>query len=368
VTRGWKVVAAIAVGLVALNLGLRALRSVTGGSPGGRESSSYATKSDGVAAYAELLGRAGHEVRRLRVEPRDAALEGNETAVVLDPPFVLDEDAKALRAFVSAGGRLVTADASGSWFRDVVDVEPKLAHGVVARARPLAPVAEVAGVRSVRTRGLAAWEDTGAALPILGRGGRVVAAVVQRGNGRAVLLADPSPLWNELLDEADDAAFALAAAGPASRPVVFFETYHGYGRSRGLAAIPGRWWTAFALGAFAVVLLGLARGRRFGPPEADERDLAPPRREYVESLAGVLARTRAPREALAPVRAEVRRRLARRTGIPPGDDDRLAAAARRLGFADDEIAATLGGGGDVLAAGRALARLGATQTGGRWRG
>jgi hypothetical protein len=170
-----------------------------------------------------------------------------------------------------------------------------------------------------------------------------------------------------MLGEDDDAAFALAAAGPASRPVLFFETYHGYGQSSGLAAIPGRWWTAFGLGAVAVAVLMLARGRRFGPPEADERELAPPRREYVESLAGVLARTRAPREALAPLRAEVRRRLARRTGIPPGDDDRLAAAARRLGFADDEIAATLGGGGDVLAAGRALARLGTTQRGGRWR-
>ena len=54
-TRGWNVVAAIAVGLVALNLGLRALRSVTGGSPGGRESSSYATKSDGVAFVLDAV-------------------------------------------------------------------------------------------------------------------------------------------------------------------------------------------------------------------------------------------------------------------------------------------------------------------------
>ena len=367
-TRGWKIAVAIAVGVVALNLGLRALRSLTGGSPGGRESSAYATRSDGVAAYAELLARAGHDVRRVRVEPRDAELDAGATAVVLDPPFVLDADASALRDFVSRGGRLVAADADGSWFRDVVDVEPALAGRPVARARPLAPVAEVAGVRAVHTRELAAWDDTGGALPILGRGRRVVAAVVNQGNGRAVLLADPSPLWNELLDEEDDAAFALAAAGPASRPVLFFETYHGYGRSSGLAAIPGRWWTAFGLGALAVLVLGLARGRRFGPPEADERELPPPRREYVESLAGVLARTRAPREALAPLRAEVRRRLARRTGIPPGDDDRLAAAARRLGFADDEIAAVLGGGGDVLAAGRALARLGMTQREGRWKG
>jgi hypothetical protein len=367
VTRGWKVVAGIAAGLVALNLGLRALHSVTGGSPGGRESSAYATRRDGVAAYAELLARAGHDVRRVRVEPRDAELEPSETAVILDPPFVLDTDARALREFVASGGRLVAADADGSWFRDVVDVDPAPAERPVARARPLAPVAEVAGVRTVRTRELAAWGDTGGALPILGRDRHIVAAVAQQGNGRAVLLADPSPLWNGMLGEDDDAAFALAAAGPASRPVLFFETYHGYGQSSGLAAIPGRWWTAFGLGAVAVAVLMLARGRRFGPPEADERELAPPRREYVESLAGVLARTRAPREALAPLRAEVRRRLARRTGIPPGDDDRLAAAARRLGFADDEIAATLGGGGDVLAAGRALARLGTTQGGGRWR-
>ena len=77
----------------------------------------------------------------------------------------------------------------------------------------------------------------------------------------------------------------------------------------------------------------------------------------------MLARTRARDRdrALAPVRAEIRRRISRRAAIPADDDTRIAAAARRLGLTDVEVGALLGTAtteDEVLAAGRALARLG----------
>ena len=60
------------------------VNSLAGGSPGGPTSSSYATGGDGLAAYASLLGRAGHPVSRLRTPLADARLDPRDTLVVLD--------------------------------------------------------------------------------------------------------------------------------------------------------------------------------------------------------------------------------------------------------------------------------------------
>src|SRR5206468_7355442 len=103
--------------------------------------------------------------------------------------------------------------------------------------------------------------------------------------------------------------------GPRRRPVVFLEGYHGYGAATGFAAIPARWWDGFGLLALATATLMLASGRRFGPPQANARALPPPRREYVESLGGVLARSRPREAAIQPVRARVHQLIAERAGL-----------------------------------------------------
>src|SRR3954466_3035681 len=45
----------------------------------GPAGSSYSTEPDGAAAYAELLGRAGHQVQRLRDPLDPASLDGGQT-------------------------------------------------------------------------------------------------------------------------------------------------------------------------------------------------------------------------------------------------------------------------------------------------
>jgi hypothetical protein len=96
-------------------------------------------------------------------------------------------------------------------------------------------------------------------------------------------------------------------------------------------------------------------------PERTARDLPPPRRLYVDSLAAVLARSKRPQEAVAPVQAAARKRLVE-AGRLPADADKasIRAAGSRLGLDDDELAAVLGAPrapAEVVAAGRALARL-----------
>ena len=356
-TTPWRIGLAIAAALVAVNVALALVRSLTGGTPGGQPSSSYATGPEGAAAYAELLSRAGHPVTRLRREPSRAALDPSETLVLLDAAFVEDADRDALGRFVEAGGRLLVGGAAGRWLRRVVPEAPRWTPGRVRAPRLLAPTPELARVRSVVADGRGAWQG-GAALPVLGSDDGALLSVADA-PGRVLLLADTTPLRNELLDEADNAALGLALAGPAGRPVRFLESYHGYGEATGFAAVPGRWWTAFALAFAAAVALMLARGRRLGPPQPPERELPPPRRVYVESLGGVLARTRGKEQSVAPVRARALALVAERAALgPEPSEEELRAAGERLGVSAEELDALLGSARrDVLAAGRALARL-----------
>jgi hypothetical protein len=361
-TRRTRIVLILVGGLIGFSALANLVEHLTP-TPHGPPSSSYATAPEGLAAYAELLGDYGHPVRRVRSSPGQARLDPASTAILLDPDPMSDRDVDALRSFLRGGGRLVAGGPyPDRWLDKLLDPAPEWTLRDAGLARPLAPVPEVAGVRTVESAGPGSWrEDTGQALPVVAGNGGSIVAVARVGLGRAILVADPSPLQNRLLDHADNAALGLALAGERKRTVRFLESVHGYRPASGLAAIPWSW--RFALGGLALAALTLmvARGRRLGPPEAEGRELAPPRRVYVESLAAVLARTKRPGEALEPVRAEVKRLLARRAELTaPDDQEALRAAGRRAGLTDDEVASVLGelkGKAGVLAAGRALAKL-----------
>jgi hypothetical protein len=331
--------------------------------PHGPRSSSYATSPEGLAAYAELLGASGHSVRRVRRSPAGAGLDPASTAILLDPDPMSDRDVAALRAFLRRGGRLVAGGAyPDRWLEKLIEPAPDWTIRPAGRARPIVPAPEVAGVSTVESAGPGSWrEDTGQAMPVVGGSEGSLIAIASVGRGRAILVADPSPLQNRLLDHADNATLGLALAGDKTRTVRFLESVHGYRPASGFAAVPWSW--RFALGGLALAALTLmvARGRRLGPPEAEGRELAPPRRVYVESLGAVLARTKRPGEALEPVRAEVKRLLARRGDLTaPEDHGALRDAGRRAGLSDEEVASVLGelgGKAGVLATGRALAKL-----------
>lgn len=377
--------ARIAIGglsvLVAFNLLLAAVDLATGGPPpSGPPSSSYATGPDGLAAYADLLAGNGHQVRRLRVTLDRARLGSGDTLVVADPDSLSPAEARSLRRFVDDGGRLVAAgNAVVPALRHVLGEAPVWVASGDRSAVPLVPVAEVENVSLVRSAAAGSWEWAGASLPVLaGDGasdagaGRVLATVASAGSGRVVALADASVLHNALLGDADNAAFALAAAGEPGRPVVFAEAAHGYAESEGLAAIPGRWRWALLLSLGATLLWMWSRGRRLGPPEDLERPRPPPRRAYVDAMAASLARTKQPARCVQPLQGAARRRLARRAGLPAdsGDED-LRLAATRLGMPADDIAAILApprDDRDLLAAGRAVAGVPgmADQEGPRW--
>jgi hypothetical protein len=335
--------------------------------PEGPDSSAYATAPAGLAAYAALLARHDVRVERRRRAVADGAPPAPGTLVVLDPRAVEPGEAGAIASWVRAGGRLVTGGERGAaWLAGrVTEPLPAREDGPARGAGVLAPVPETAGVRTVRPVAGGALRPAGGALPLLGPADAPLATLTRVGRGRVVVLADASPLQNRGLARADNAAFGLALA--AGGPVTFLETVHGYGAATGLGALPAsaRWaLLGLLLAALAFVW---SRARRIGPPQDAERPLPPPRADYVDALAGSLARTGRPAEVARPLRAAARDALARRAGLgPEPGEDELRAAAARAGLGEAETAALLREPQDLegaLAAGRALAAVNGREAG-----
>lgn len=275
--------------LVAVNLALAGVRSLTGGDPGGPTSSSFSTGSDGLEGYADLLRADGRSVERLRGSVVEGDLSPGATAVVADPAQLEEAEARALATFVADGGRLVLAGEAatpllGSLLGGPVErteVEPQ------DRLTVWLPLADVGAARELAGDRGGRLDAVGPLLPVAGSGTRAAVLAGDVGRGRVVVLADAGPLQNVSLDQADNAAFALAAAGDPNRPVVFVESVHGFAAS-GLDAVPPAWkWTA--AGLVVALALGLwAAGTRFGPAEPDRRAHRPPRRDHVEAVAAGL--------------------------------------------------------------------------------
>jgi hypothetical protein len=199
--------------------------------PSGPALSSYSTTAPGLAAWAELLQRDGHVVRQIRAPLASVRLPTDATLVVLGGTSALTTaDGHAIAAFVERGGWLVVnTDATGG---------------------------QPAGTR-----------------------------------GRVVGIADPRFLENDELAHGANAYRALTVVGPPARPVYFDEAIHGYGPATGLAALPERWWFAFALLGLALGAFALSRAMRLGGSDPVAPSTASPRIAYVEALAAALVRS-----------------------------------------------------------------------------
>jgi hypothetical protein len=345
--------------IVALNLGALLLDAMYGGASGGPDSSTYTTSSHGTAAYAELLARTGREVVRLRAEPAHADLPPGSTVFVLSPPDVGRRDAAALADFVEAGGRLVVAvGGEASWLNDLIADAPTWAPEGEDEMRVLAPSGETHEVSTIAAEGSGSWADPGGSLPIVGDE-RTAVTVASSGNGRIVLLADPTVLHNRFLGANDNAVFGLAIAGDGEQ-VIFAEAYHGYRTATGFGALPSRArWTLLLL-AVASALVMLAYGRRFGRPDQVRRDLPPPRRAFVDALTDTLARSGEPEERVRPLRLRARAALAHRLHLAADtDDETLMQTARRHGLEMEasSIVRPVQTHDDVIRSGRASVRL-----------
>ncbi|HWS46347.1 MAG TPA: DUF4350 domain-containing protein, partial [Acidimicrobiia bacterium] len=279
--------------------------------------------------------------------------------IVLEPQVMTTDDTAALLDFVTAGGRLVIGGQAPFYVKNLRDRAP--AWDPAGRSAWLVDDPALPGVRSIETAAQGSWTSPGSGRVVVGDTSRALVTLDRVAAGSIVFLADPSPLENAYLDHADNAAFGLDLAG--GRPVVFGEGVHGFGRTRGVAAIPGAWKVALVLIGIAALAFVWSRARRFGPPDREARELPPARAEYVEALSLSLERTRDRAGALAPAQRFALDRIAARDALGATPDAaELARAARRIGCSDEEVAALVAPvatDAEVLAVGRAVSRVSA---------
>ena len=165
--------------------------------------------------------------------------------------------------FVAAGGRLVLGGAAGNWLDRIVPRAPDWSPTPVAATSNARTVPQLTRVRRRRTRRpRLVGRRLGAAAA---RRARPMRCSHSRRSGtrtslaarRRLAVAEPAARAGR-----QRARSASRSPGRAARPVVFLESYHGYGAAEGFAAVPGRWWTAFA-----------PAGAR--DPRPDDRERAP---------------------------------------------------------------------------------------------
>ena len=327
----------------------------------GPDGSMFVTDRNGTAALAELMERRGASV--IPYTTRFSNLDPGGSVLIVDPQLNAEytaEELDALDGFARDGGRVVVAgipnpDLIGTLLPDDIG----FGYRGPAEAEVLVPLSGVGGV--VETDGV---RNVDTVEPFFALAGEPpVAVAFDRGKGAVVFLSDSSILWNQRIDANGPWLVGLLGDGN----VRFDEVRHGFESAPAaesptglLAALPERVRTVVYLLVPVVLLALVVYGRRFGPPEARERSLAPARRELVDALAGLLARTDDPVAAAQPVSHRVRTLAARRAGLPHDTPvDRLVGAAREIGLDPDQLAVALEPADEngILTAQRVLAHL-----------
>ena len=297
--------------------------------------SSYSSGPRGAKAAYLTLHALAYRVER-SIEPM--------TAVRVDPStttFILtgreapsEQDRRAFKAFVEAGGTLLAVGDNGAFALGlpVTAAEPKLPTldaDAIETFHPLTPTPVSRGASAITMESRVARPTlTDAYVPVFGSSSEApVVAVAAMGQGRAIWFADITPLANGQLAEADNLRLLLNVAGAPGRLVLFDEHYQGHKRTlwsyTGGTPVP---WVAAQLGLLLVAVL-LTHSRRRGPvrPPFTEARRSP--MEFVDMLAALYKRAHAKPAAVHAARTRLRRVIAASCGVPLATDDETLARA-----------------------------------------
>lgn len=368
---GWRLLLVAVAVVAAFELGSSLVTGIAGNAPAGDQaSSSFSTSPSGVGAMAQLLTARGHHVAQDTAPLSGQNLAADAVLFVIDPTSWTRADNAAVARLVTGGGRAVIVGRPPSGLAGVlfgtVGV-PRWEARPSGVAEAATPSSLTAGLASVSSGPTGSFEPGAASVVLAGPQGDLAISSGHESAATApavVMVASSTPFTNAALSERDNAAFALNLAGPGSRPVVFDEYDHGYGRTgTGLAGLPSWWRWGLGVALLAVVVWMLSASRRFGPVESSGRPLIPPRVAYVDAMATGLGSVSGDRLAttLTPLRQEGRRLLCRRAGIRvDAPDDEVAEAARQAMLPDEVIEGVLAvpqSTSGALECGRALAWL-----------
>jgi hypothetical protein len=297
--------------------------------------SSHSAGPRGAKAAYLTLAALGYRVER-SIEPITALrIESSAATLILSGREALSEqDRRALKQFVEAGGTLLAVGTNGAASLGLAippDTRSPFDAETIEPFQPLttSPLSRGAGEITMASGGTSP-KFSEAFVRLYGDADdTTVVAVATMGEGRAVWFSETTPFSNRELTKADNLRLLLNVVGPPQgRVVLFDEHYQGMKRSLWsyLTATSLPWIGAQAALLFVAVLL--THSRRVGPVRPPHTDARTSPMEFVDMLAALYKRAHARPAAVHAARTRLRRAIAVACSVPLAtDDDTLARAA-----------------------------------------
>lgn len=316
--------------------------------------STYDTSVSGYAALYDLLRREGGRPERFELPVAQLSRDARTLVVAGDDAFAGAVAAPGARAFldgwVRRGGTLVVLDPAVSpQDRRAFDMPPS--RKIPQQTRAFAGCAFAPALRGAPASAIFTAGYTPACRPdratIVQARGAASAVAYRHGRGLVLLFTTPTLFDNLHIAQQQNARLAYALLGGR---VLFDERVHGYAAGRTFwEVLPQPMRIAVAV-AIAAVLIAIAGANLpFAPPyelrREDDRDSG----AYVASLARMLQRGGAAREAIARISSRCEAVLAGRPG-----DERARMLLREVRTLESTPRP---GAHEVLTAGRIFARV-----------
>lgn len=316
------------------------------GGPGGQKlqvPSTYSTASGGAKAAYLLLSGAGYNQQRWE-KPLSKLPVSAATLIIAEPiEAPTREDRERLKAFISAGGKVIATGMFAGTFLPENSSVPDFISGTMWKKVPAVSPSDITrAAPEIVLAPQARWLDYSPAYPLYGDDQAVVVKYPY-GKGEVLWWASATPLTNAGLKEKGNLEFFLACLGRSSQPVLWDEYIHGYRETLALsiAHSPVK-WLALQLSLLALAVLATF-SRRSGPVSkpAPEVRLSP--LEFVQTLGGLYQRAATASVAVDICYQRFRYWLTRRLGVANNVsiDDLESAVRDRWSLDDDHFAAIL---------------------------
>lgn len=326
-----------------IGLGVLVLVIVTDRPPGGPPLDPRSTGDLGTKALVDVLTEFGAETEVIE----DIPGEGVTAALVLEDRYE-DEDRDRVLDWVGEGGVLVVADQASPLQSDYVGpTDISFTNPSIARRCSLQGLEEVGRI-SAPWGSVHEVPDDAVGCFTRNEGAWLIAR--EEGEGTVVTLGGPLTLTNGSLGEWDNALLAVALLAPdpdEARVAILGPPRPGEGDATliDLIATPVKLAFVQLLIAFGVVVAW--RARRLGRPVVEPQPVELPGSELVVAVGNLLQSTDARGHAAGVLRAEARRFLAERLGLPAhADPEQIAdAAAARTSASRVEVSDLLTGSG-----------------------
>jgi len=331
----------IAAGAITLLLSIASFLIAPVDSASYAPGSSYSARPDGAKAAFLTLKDSGYTIER-SFDPLTALRQRpDRTVLILAAPAVepSQQDIRALRKFVEAGGIVLVTDRDGGPFLPGVPAPGR--HDAFPDNVISVPSAIVspltAGVPLIEVRrGSKSLAPVSPYLTVYGTDSSPAVVMARFGTGTAVWWADSRPLTNEGIITAGHLELLLNIVGPPGvREVIWDEHYHGHARSLWSYAsgtpLP---FVGLQVGLLAIASF-LTWSRRKWPIRNPVEDPRTSPLEFVDSMGALYERAGVARAAIATARSRARRDLLTATRLPPNSPDPVLAASAADRFGTD---------------------------------